>query len=97
MQSCCSLVGLTLVVGLYAIIAVHFYAFILVICPLLKSRLGTELGMLWITVGLVLLFNIVFNHFWAMVLKPGSSKDQRAIEQMRKADKKRAYRKPVDD
>lgn len=69
--------------GLYAIIGVHFYAFIEVICPLMKSRLGTEMGLVWIGVGLAILFNILFNHFWAMVIKPGGSRDQKRIEKMR--------------
>ena len=72
-----------MIVGLYALIGVHCYAFVEVICPLIKKRLGTELGLTWIAVGLVLLFNIVFNHFWAMTIKPGGPKDQKMIEKMR--------------
>ena len=69
------LFGILLCLGLYALIGFHFYAFIVVVCPLIKLRLGTEMGLTWIAVGLAILYNIVFNHFWAMVIKPGSSKD----------------------
>ena len=60
---------------LYFLIGLHFYAFIEVLCPLMKARLGTELGLTWIAVGLVILFNILFNHFWAMTIKPGGPID----------------------
>ncbi len=49
----------------------------------MKARLGTELGMTWIAVGLIILYNIMFNHFWAMVIKPGGPSDQKQIEKMR--------------
>lgn len=91
-----SLVSFTLALALYAIIGVHFYAFVVVICPLIKGRMGTELGLVWIAVGLSLCYGIVFNHFWAMVIKPGSTKDQKIIEKMRQAQKQRAHRKSVD-
>ena len=53
------------------------------ISPLLKRRFGTELGLIWITVGLVLVYNIVYNHFFAMIIKPGSPSDLRKTEAMR--------------
>ena len=68
----CGILGLMLVLGLYALLATHIYAFVVVICPLIKSRLGSELGLVWIVVGFALFYNIIFNHFWAMVIKPGS-------------------------
>ena len=75
--------GLGLVTGLYSIIGFHFWTFINLISPLLKKRFGTELGLLWTVVGLVLVFNIVYNHFFAMILKPGNPRDLRMIETMR--------------
>ena len=61
MRGGCTLLSLILVLGLYALIGTHFYAFIVVVCPLMKSRLGTELGLVWIVVGLALLYGIIFN------------------------------------
>ena len=83
MRSACWSFGLILVIGIYILLGLHFYAFIEVICPLIKKRLGTELGLVWLAVGLILLFNIVFNQFWAMVIKPGSPADQKMIEKLR--------------
>ena len=79
----CSFFSLLMAAGLYAIIFAHFYGFIKVVCPLIKLRAGTELGMTWLAVGLVILYNILFNHFWAMMIKPGSPKDLKLIEKMR--------------
>ena len=67
-----------------------------VIAPLLKKRLGTELGLIWCVIGLVLVYNIVYNHFFAMLLKPGGPKDLRDIERLRTAQKNRASRKSVE-
>ena len=91
------LVGCTLVPGLYALICMHLYAFFTVITPLLKNRLGTEIGLLWVVVGLTLAYNIVFNHFMATILKPGGPQDTKDTEKMRSEQKKRSHRKAVDD
>ena len=69
------LLGPCLVVGLYVILAVHIYAFFTVITPLLKNRVGTTLGLIWIVVALALVYNIAFNHIWAVILKPGGPTD----------------------
>lgn len=90
------LLGPFLCIGLYYLVGLHFYAFFTVITPLLKSRLGTGMGLLWIVVGLTLVFNIVFNHWYAMVLKPGGPTEQQMIEAMRIEKKNRAHRKEVD-
>ena len=73
--------------GVYGFLGIHLYAFGEVVLPLLQTRLGEKFGMLWIAVGLAILFNIVFNHFWAMVIKPGSTRDLKYVEQMRSEQK----------
>lgn len=78
------ILGYFLTIGLYVIISVHLYAYFHVIGMLLKKRLGVKFGLLWIAIGLILLYNIVFNHFFAMVIKPGSPQDMRRIEKLRK-------------
>ena len=90
------LLGPCLVVGLYCIVVLHIYAYFTVITPLLKNRIGTNFGLIWIVVGLTLVYNIVFNHFYAVILKPGSPTDTKMIEKMRTEQKNRAYRKEVD-
>jgi hypothetical protein len=42
---------------------------------LLKKRLGVTFGLIWIGIGLSLLYNIIFNHFMAMIIKPGGPKE----------------------
>ena len=79
------ILGPILVISLYCIVVLHIYAYFLVISPLLKNRIGTPLGLLWIVVGLSLVYNIVFNHFMAVILKPGGPLDTRMIEKMRSA------------
>ena len=77
------IVGLILSVGLYVLLAVHIYAYFEVILGLLKKRLGTRFGLVWCAIGLTLVYNIAFNHFFAMTIKPGSPKDLERIEKLR--------------
>lgn len=88
--------GPCLVVGLYLLVGLQVYAYFTVITPLLKNRIGTGFGLIWIVVGLSLVYNIVFNHFMAVMLKPGGPKDTVMIEKMRQEQKNRAYRKDID-
>ena len=77
------ILGPCLVVGLYLIVGLHVYAYFTVITPLLKNRVGTFIGLVWIVVGLSLVYNIVFNHFLAVLIKPGGPADTSMIEKMR--------------
>ena len=88
--------SLGVVVGVYAFLALHIYAWAKVVCPLLKKRLGTYFGMTWASIGLIFLYNILFNHFLAMMIKPGSVPDTKLVEKMRTRDKQRANRKSVE-
>ena len=90
------ILGPCLVVGLYAIVGVHVYAYFTVITPLLKDRVGTFIGMVWIIVGLSLVYNIVFNHLLAVIIKPGGPSDTVMIEEMRRKQKNRSNRKEIE-
>jgi len=87
--------GLGLSVGLYLLLGVHVYAFFDVIAVVLKKRLGVQFGLVWCSIGLSLLYNIIFNHFFAMTVKPGSPVDLARIENLRKESKQREHRKAV--
>ena len=63
--------GMLLVLGTYMILTMHVYAYLTVIALVLKRRLGVFFGLVWIAIGISLLYNIVFNHFWATVVRPG--------------------------
>ena len=76
--------GTNLCVSVYVLMTLNVYGFFKVVAPLLKKRLGVFFGLIWVGIGISLVYNIVFNHFWAMVLKPGSPKDLQDNEQLRK-------------
>jgi hypothetical protein len=75
--------GPTLAVSLYVVLGLHVHAFFWIIVPLLKKRLGTVLGMVWVAIGLMLLYNIVFNHIMAMLIKPSGPRSLKMIEKLR--------------
>jgi hypothetical protein len=59
----------------YFVLAVHVYAYTEVILFVLKKRLGVTFGLIWVSIGIALLYNIVFNHLSATFIKPGSPLD----------------------
>lgn len=85
--------GLILSFSVYVILSAHVYGFFTVIARVIKKRLGVFFGLVWISIGLSLLYNIVFNHFWAMVIKPGGPRDLMDNEQLRKEIKNRESRR----
>ncbi len=89
------MLGVCLTSGLYILVGVHTYAFFNVIAPVLRKRLGIPFGLLWCAIGLSLLYNICFNHFFAMIIGPGCPKDLIEIEKKRKQLKDREHRKAV--
>jgi len=76
-------------------LSLHVYAYFEVIAVVLKRRVGTPFGLVWVAIGLSLLYNIIFNHFLAMTVKPGSPKDLIKVEKLRKETKHRENRKAV--
>ena len=80
--------GLGMCCGLY---------FLIGLTKMLPSRVGPEFALLWMAIGLTLVYNIVYNHFFAMVIKPGSPFDLKNDENMRKEIKSREHRKEVDE
>ena len=77
------ILGFVLVIATYVLLGTHIYAYFAVIAIVLKKRLGVFFGLVWISIGLSLVYNIVFNHFWATLIKPGSPKDLQANERLR--------------
>ena len=71
----------------------NVYGYFKVVAVLLKKRLGVFFGLVWIGIGITLVYNIVFNHFWTMVIRPGSPKDLIDNEILRKEVKQRENRK----
>lgn len=90
------LLGWALSLGLYVLLGLHVYAYFAVIATVIKKRLGVQFGLVWCAIGLALLYNIVFNHFWAMIIKPGGPADLERVEKYRKELKQREHRKAVN-
>jgi anionic cell wall polymer biosynthesis LytR-Cps2A-Psr (LCP) family protein len=63
------------VLGFYALMGIHVYAYFTVVLYVLRKRLGTIFGLIWVAIGLSLVYNIAWNHFFATFLKPGSPGD----------------------
>lgn len=91
------ILGPLFIAGFYALLMLHIYAYFIVIMPVLKKRLGTSFGILWVGIGLSLVYNISFNHFFAAVIKAGSPKDLKIVEQKRKLIKQRENRSGVSE
>jgi len=85
--------GLFLCLSVYVLLSIHVYAFFAVITKVLKKRLGVLFGLVWISIGMSLVYNLVFNHFWSMIIKPGGPRDLVENEQLRKDIKNRESRK----
>lgn len=69
--------GPLFVLGFYGLIGLHLHAYFTVVLYVIKRRLGTIFGLIWVAIGLSLVYNIVYNHFLATFIKPGSPKDLR--------------------
>ena len=90
-----SLLGAVFGVALYALVAVHTYAFFSCVVPALRKRMGKALTIAWCAVGLTILYNLCFNHFFAMVTRPGSPKALLKDEEIRRQMKNRDHRSAV--
>lgn len=69
------IVGPCFCIGFYYLIAKQTWVFLTIICPVLRKRLGVPFGIVWTIIGVVITYNVVWNHMLAMCLKPGSPKD----------------------
>jgi|LauGreDrversion4_2_1035121.scaffolds.fasta_scaffold426713_2 hypothetical protein len=69
------LTGPWFVIAVYVMLLMHLYAHFSVTLCLLKKSLGNTFGLIWVAIGAMLFYNIVYNHFFAMIVKPGGPKD----------------------
>lgn len=69
------LTGPVFVAAFYVLLLIHVFAHFSVSLCILKKRLGDTLGLIWVAIGAALFYNIVYNHLFAMLVKPGSPKD----------------------
>ena len=69
------LIGPFFCAALYYLMWRHTHVFLTIISKVLRKRLGVYFGMIWIGIGVIITFNVLFNHFMAMVIKPGGPTD----------------------
>lgn len=69
------MMGPLFIAAFYALLGIHVYSYTEVILFVIKKRLGAGFGMVWIAIGMAILYNIVFNHLAAWLIKPGSPND----------------------
>lgn len=69
------LTGPIFVLAVYVMLSIHLYAHFAVTLCVIKKRLGAPFGLLWVAIGASLFYNVVYNHFFAMIVKPGGPKD----------------------
>jgi apolipoprotein N-acyltransferase len=99
------MMGPLFVIGFYVLLGLHVYSYFTVILTVLKKRVGVVFGMVWIAIGLVIVYNIAYNHFFASMIKPGGPSDLKVrnlnlnynqkIEGIRKELKQREARKDI--
>ena len=90
------LMGPGFCIGLYYLIWMHFDAYIFIISTVLHKRLGTCFALIWISIGLILVYNIVWNHMLAMLIKPGGPADLVNTERLREYYKQKKTRKELN-
>jgi hypothetical protein len=73
------LMGPLFVIGFYLLLGLHVYAYFTVVLTVLKKRLGGEFGLVWVGIGLIIVYNISYNHFFATIIKPGGPSDLKVI------------------
>ena len=73
------LLGPLFVIGFYLLLGLHVYAYFTVILTVLKKRLGPEFGIVWVAIGLIIVYNISYNHFFATIIKPGGPSDLKVL------------------
>ena len=69
------LLGPAFVISFYYLMLKHTWVYLTIICTVLRGRLGSTFATIWTMIGIVITFNVVWNHVLAMCLKPGGPKD----------------------
>lgn len=59
------------ILAFYLLTGLHVYSHLAVVLHVIKRRLGTTFGLIWVAIGVSLLYNIIFNHYCATIIKPG--------------------------
>jgi len=90
------LAGPFFIFAFYYLIYLHIDVFLRLIIKVLYKRLGVSFGNLWLLVGAILGFNVVFNHSMAAYVKANGPTEVRLIEKLRLEYKHRQTKKDAD-
>lgn len=85
------------IIGFYYLIYLHVDAYLFHVMAIVKLRIGAAFGLTWTAVGVVLGYNVLFNHFMAMMIRAGGPLDLVRIEKLRSDIKKRSCLKELDE
>lgn len=87
--------GPVFIIIFYDLVALNLYALFRLLGGVLITRIGLWPALCWQAIGLIIIYNIVFNHILACIIKPNGPKELRHIEKLRELYKNRSNRKPV--
>ena len=78
------LTGPMFIVGFYYLLYLHVDTYIFDgVMAVVKKRLGVEFGLVWTAVGVIIGYNVLFNHTMAAYIKAGGPEDLVRIEKIR--------------
>lgn len=90
------ILGPIMVFGLYLLLGLHVYTCFVYLFALLGKRIGSWQSICWEAIGLVILYNIIYNHILATIVKPNGPRDLRKVEKLREIYKQRVGRKFIN-
>lgn len=74
----------------------HVYAFFRYVVSALAKKVGTPFTLIWQAIFIIIAYNIFYNHFMTMIIKPSGPKELRQTESLRIRHKARPNRKSVE-
>jgi hypothetical protein len=61
----------------------HVYAYFRYIVAALGKKMGTPFTLVWQAIWIIIVYNVFFNHFMTMIIKPSGPKELRQTENLR--------------
>ena len=71
------------IIGFYYLIYLHIDTYLFHVMAVVKKRLGTPFGLVWTAVGVIIGFNVIFNHMMAVIIKANGPTELVQIERLR--------------
>ena len=74
----------------------HVYAYFRYIVAPLGKKMGVPFTLVWQAIFIIVAYNVFYNHFMTMIIKPSGPKELRQTENLRTRYKARRNRKSVE-